>query len=186
MMWRRTLAVFLAFTGAGAGTAAADTLDVNVNNNVVEGRYSAPVGTGQMGLGGFHHDVTKDWLIYAGFLGRGEAKTSAGRSEIGLGGRAYGGPVGPYDILSLALGADFSLYPSNQSVGVGAYLYYAPNVLSTRDAKRFLDAGVRVEFEVIKPTGVLYLGYRQIRATFEDGNKVKVDDRAHLGLRISF
>ncbi len=37
-MWRRTLAVFLAF--AGAGTAAADTIDVNVNNHVVEGRKS--------------------------------------------------------------------------------------------------------------------------------------------------
>jgi len=183
-MWRRTLAVFLVF--AGTGTAAADTLDVNVNNDVVEGRYSAPVGAGQMSVGGLFHDVTDDWLVHAGFLGRGEAKTSAGRSELGLGGRAYGGSVGPYDVLALALGVDFSLYPSNQSVGVGAYLYYAPNVLSTRDVKRFMDAGVRVEFEVIKPTGVLYLGYRQIRATFEDGNKVKLDNHAHLGLRINF
>jgi hypothetical protein len=183
-MWRRTLAVFLAFSITG--TAAADTIDLNVNNDVVEGRYAAPVGTGQMGLGGLHHDVTKDWLIYAGFLGRGEARTSAGRSEIGLGGRAYGGSAGPYDILSLALGVDFSIYPWNQSVGVGAYAYYAPNVLSTRDARRFLDAGARVEFEVIKPTGVLYIGFRQIRATFEDGNRVKLDNHAHVGLRISF
>src|SRR6266545_7159000 len=184
MMWRRTLAVFLVF--AGTGTAAADTIDVNVNNDVVEGRYSAPVGAGQMGLGGLFHDVSNDWLVYAGFLGRGEAKTSAGRSEIGLGGRIYGASVGPYDILSLALGADFLLYPSNQSVGVGAYLYYAPNVLSTGDVNRFLDAGVRVEFEVIKPSGVLYLGYRQIRATFEDGVRAKLDNHLHLGLRISF
>ncbi len=183
-MWRRTLAVFLAL--AGTGTAAADTIDVNVNNDVVEGRYSAPVGAGQMGLGALHRDVTNDWLIHAGFLGRGEARTSAGRSELGLGGRAYGGSVGPYDVLALALGADFSLYPSNQSVGVGAYFYYAPNVLSGRDTRSFMDAGVRVEFEVIKPTGVLYLGYRQIRATFNDDNKVKIDNHAHLGLRINF
>ncbi len=183
-MWRRTLAVFLAF--AGAGTAAADTVDVNVNNHVVEGRYSMPVGTGQVGVGGLHHDVTNDWLIHAGFLGRGEARTSMGRSEIGLGGRAYGGSVGPNNVLALALGADFALYPSNQSVGVGAYLYYAPNVLSSRDTERFMDAGVRVEFEVIKPTGVLYLGYRQIRATFRDGDNVKIDNHAHLGLRINF
>jgi hypothetical protein len=183
-MWRRTLAVFLVF--AGSGTAAADTLDVNVNNDVVEGRYSIPVGTGQMSVGGLHHDVTNDWLIHAGFLGRGEARTSMGRSELGLGGRAYGGSAGPYDVLSLALGADFSLYPSNQSVGLGAYFYYAPNVLSGRDAERFLDAGVRVEFEVIKPTGVLYLGYRQIRATFEDGSTTKIDNHVHLGLRINF
>ena len=49
-----------------------------------------------------------------------------------------------------------------------------------------LESSVRVEFEVIKPTGVLYLGYRQIRATFKDGNKVKLDDHLHLGLRINF
>jgi len=183
-MWRRTLAVFLAL--AGTGTAAADTIDVNVNNHVVEGRYSMPVGNGQVGVGGLHHDVTNDWLLHAGFLGRGEARTSMGRSEIGLGGRAYGGSVGPNSVLALALGADFSLYPSNQSVGVGAYLYYAPNVLSGRDTERFMDAGVRVEFEVIKPTGVLYLGFRQIRATFKDGDKVKIDNHAHLGLRINF
>jgi hypothetical protein len=183
-MWRRTLAVFLAL--AGMGTAAADTVDVNVNNDLVEGRYSMPVGTGQAGFGGLHHDVTNDWLIHAGFLGRGEARTSMGRSELGLGGRAYSGSVGPFDVLALALGADFSLYPSNQSVGVGAYVYYAPNVLSSRDTRRFMDAGVRVEFEVIKPTGVLYIGYRQIRATFEDGNRAKLDNHAHLGLRISF
>lgn len=183
-MWRRTLAVFLAF--AGAGTAAADTIDVNVNNHVVEGRYSMPAGTGQVGVGGLRQDVTNDWLIHAGFLGKGEARTSMGRSEIGLGGRAYGGSVGPNDVLALALGADFSLYPSNQSIGVGAYLYYAPNVLSSRDTERFLDAGVRVEFEVIKPTGVLYVGYRQIRVTFKDDSKIKLDNHLHLGLRISF
>src|SRR5712691_6259809 len=101
-MWRRTLAVFLAL--AGAGTAAADTIDVNVNNHVVEGRYSMPAGTGQVGVGGLHHDVTNDWLLHAGFLGRGEARTSMGRSEIGLGGRAYGGSVGPNSVLALALG----------------------------------------------------------------------------------
>jgi hypothetical protein len=184
MMWRRTLAVSLAL--AGTGTALADTIDVNVNNDVVEARYSMPVGTGQMGIGGLRHSVTNDWLIHAGFLGRGEARTSIGRSEVGLGGRVYGGSIGPHHVVSLALGADFSLYPSNQSVGVGAYLYYAPNVLSSRDVNRFLDAGVRVEFEVIKPTGVLYLGYRQIRATFQDGNRVMVDNHAHLGLRIGF
>src|SRR2546427_12983594 len=105
-MWSRSLAVFLAL--AGAGTAAADTIDVNVNNHVVEGRYSMPAGTGQVGVGGLHHDVTNDWLLHAGFLGRGEARTSMGRSAIGLGGRPYRGSVWPNRRLSRARGGDCS------------------------------------------------------------------------------
>src|SRR2546428_9696438 len=113
-MWRRTLAVVLVF--AGAGTAAADTIDVNVNNHVVEGRYGMPAGTGQVGVGGLHHDVTNDWLVHAGFLGKGEARTSMGRSEIGLGGRAYGGPVGANNGPGLALGAASPAFPLAHAV----------------------------------------------------------------------
>jgi hypothetical protein len=186
MTWRNTLIVSLLICVSGAARAAG-TLDINVNNIVAEASWSSPVGNGQLSFGGLYNDLSHNWLLHAGFLGRGEGSTSMGRTTAGIGGRAYGGPVGDKnDALLLALGGEFTLFPSNGNIGFGGYAYYAPNVLSLRDVNRFWDAGVRVEFEVIKRTGYAYIGYRYMSARLDTGGDVGIDHSGMVGLRIGF
>jgi len=184
-MWRNSLVVVLFFCASGAARAAG-ILDLNINNDVAELKWGTSVGTGQLSFGGIYHDLSHDWLAYAGFLGRGEGGTSVGRTEAGIGGRVYGGPLGANDLLAVALGGEFTVYPSNGNIGVGGYGYYAPNVLSMRRVTRFWDAGLRVEFEVIKRTGYVYLGYRQIRGNLDVGTDVDFDRSGQIGMRIAF
>lgn len=186
MTWRTIIFVSLLLGAAGAARAAG-TLDINVNNNVAEAQWAMPTGNGQLSFGGLYNDLSHNWLLHAGFLGRGEGSTSAGRTTAGIGGRAYAGPVGDKnDLLLLALGGEFTLFPSNGNIGVGGYAYYAPNVLSFRDVTRFWDTGVRVEFEVIKRTGYAYIGYRYMSARLDTGPDVGIDHSGMVGLRISF
>jgi len=186
MTWRTPIVALL--FGACASTAAiAGSLDLNLNNDVVEASYLSDPTTFQYRFGALHDDRTKDWLGHAGFVALGEQENQAMRSTIGFGGRVYSGSTGPFNILSVPLGGQFSVYPAGfGSIGFSGYAFYAPNVLSGLDTERFFDVGVRVEFEIIKPTTVIYLGYRKIEAKFKNLGTSTIEEGGHIGLRISF
>jgi hypothetical protein len=173
--------------GAGASAAAvAGTVDLNLNNDVIEGSYATDPTTYQVRLGALRDATTHDWLAHAGFIVVGEHVNPSVRSHIGVGGRVYAGSSGPSDVVAIPLGGEFDFYPGDSAVGVGGYAFYAPNVLSGLDAQNFLDAGARVEVEVIKPTAVVYVGYRRVQAKFKDIGTVKIDSGVNVGLRLRF
>src|SRR6266568_3112873 len=129
MTWRTPIVALL--FGACASTAAiAGSLDLNLNNDVVEASYLSDPTTFQYRFGALHDDRAKDWLGHAGFVALGEQENQAMRSTIGSGGR--------------------------------------------------------VEFEIIKPTTVIYLGYRKIEAKFKSLGTSTIEEGGHIGLRISF
>lgn len=186
MTWRKLILALL--LAAGANTAAvAASLDLNLNNDVVEGSYNSDPTTYQYRFGALYDDRHSDWLGHAGFVALGEHSSPQFRSNIGIGGRVYGGSPGPFHLLAVPLGGQFIFYPGNSPVGFGGYVYYAPNVLTGLDATRFYDLGARVEFEVIKPTVLLYIGYRKVEARFKSGGGTStIDEGGHVGLQVRF
>jgi hypothetical protein len=185
MTLRHRMAALL--LGACASTGAiAGTVDVNINSNVIEGSYNSDPTTYQYRFGALRNADTHDWLAHGGFIVLGEHVNPSVRSHIGVGARVYGGSSGPNDIFAVPLGGQFTWYPGDSAIGVGGYAYYAPNVLTGLDAKEFYDAGVRIEAEVIKPTAVVYVGYRRVQAKFTDDSTTKIDSGVNIGLRLSF
>ncbi len=82
--------------------------------------------------------------------------------------------------------ASSATFPNNGPIGFGGYLYYAPNVVTAMDGERFWEAGARVEFEMVKKTANIYLGYRKMRADLDNGQDVTVDSGFHAGVKITF
>ena len=72
------------------------------------------------------------------------------------------------------------------AVGVGAYGYYAPDIVTGVDAKRLWEAGARVELEVVRGTGYVYLGYRRMELRLDNDTDVTLDKGGHVGVRIAF
>jgi hypothetical protein len=166
--------------------ASADALDINLNSDAVEIRYATNFRAAEFSVGGIVNDKYDAWLAHAGLLAIGERSTKDSRSEAGLGGRIYGASSGDFELLALALGGQFRWFPGNGPFGLGAYGYYAPDIVTGVDGTRFWEAGARAEFEVVKGTASLYVGYRRARAEFKNDIEGDLDKSGHVGVRISF
>lgn len=176
----------LALLAGFSAAAAADSLDINVGSDSVEAGYTTYFRTAELGFGFLYNDDHNDWAASAGLIALGIRESPKSRSYAGLGGKLYLASVRDDEVLALGLGGLFRWFPGNGPVGLGVQLFYAPDVLTGLDGKRFWDASGRVEFEVVKDTASLYLGYRRVRAHMESGARINLDKGAHVGIRIAF
>ncbi|WP_369983734.1 YfaZ family outer membrane protein [Thalassolituus sp.] len=106
---------------------------------------------------------------------------------IGVGANAYGIITDDYDGAAIGVGG-FARYnfPFNRNFGVSGHAYYAPPVISFSDVSNFVDADVRVHFNIL-PTAHLYTGFRMTSVSFEDrSGRYKIGDGLHLGLKLNF
>jgi len=70
---------------------------------------------------------------------------------------------------------------------LNASVYYAPSVLSMRDADNFLEYRVSYDFEIIK-NGRITLGYRNLETNYKshDRGNFTYNDSFYAGFKISF
>lgn len=175
-----------ALVAALSGAAAADTVDINLNSHAVQATYAANWRTAEFDVGWLSNDDKDSWVANVGLLAVGQKQLQNFRSEIGVGGKLYLVSIGDADIRALGLGGQVRAFPNNGPIGIGAYLFYAPDVVTSGDGKSFWEGGVSLEAEVVKNTASVYVGYRKVRAEIENGPHVTVDSGGHAGLRISF
>ncbi|HYA39328.1 MAG TPA: YfaZ family outer membrane protein [Candidatus Methylomirabilis sp.] len=180
----RMLLAAVAFCTSGA--VCADSLDINLNNDTVQGDYATKWRTAEFSIGGLYNNDRNDWFADAGLLAYGEKDTPQARYEAGLGGRIYAASVSNNDILALGLGGQFRFFPGNGPIAIGGYFYYAPDVVTFMDGKKFWEGGLRVEYEIIKKTASIYLGTRKVRADLDDGSHETVDSGGNVGVKIVF
>lgn len=181
------LRIFLAALAASFSIPVlADSLDINLNNDTVQATYATSWRKAEFNAGFLSNTDQDDWAASIGLLASGEKQTGETRTEAGLGGKVYVASVSNKDVLALGLGGQFSVHPNNGPIGFGGYLYYAPDIITFMDGKKFWEWGARVEFEVVKKTANVYIGYRKMRADLDNNAHVTVDSGGHAGVRISF
>jgi len=172
-----------------AGASAA-SLDISINSDVARlgGAFNL---NKDLQLDGFvlHHqdrgDVGAIGLHQVGFASSGRQPV-----EAGLGGKwvftdaetRFGGGSGS----SLALGA-FGRWkiPDVNRLGIGGEVYLAPSVLSFSDQEGYREGSLYVSYDLLK-TAWVYIGYRYIKAKYEDRRDVEFDDEFNLGFRLNF
>lgn len=176
-----------------AGAASADAIDINLNSDSVEARYATNFRSAEFTVGGVVNDKYDSWLAYTGLVATGERTSGTLRTEAGLGGRIYGASIGDpnnisgnFDLLALGLGGQFRWFPGNGPFAIGAYGYYAPDIVTGLDGTQFWEAGARLEYEVVKGTASVYVGYRKARAEFKDNIDADLDKSGMIGVRIGF
>ena len=180
------LRIFSALLAAGfSGAALADSIDINLNNDSIQAAYASIWRAADFSLGLVSNRETHDWVASAGLLAFG-TRQAATRTEVAVGGKVYLVSVGNSDLRALGLGGAVRVFPRNGPIAIGGYAFYAPDIVTGGDGKSFWETGVHVDFEVMKNTADIYVGYRKIRAELNDGSHVTVDSGGHVGVRISF
>ena len=173
-------------------SAAAASVDVNLSNDTIEGKFYANAGAADWTFGGLYNRDTKDRALNVGLLATGDSTFGNSRIEGGLGGKLYSVTIhkrdavpNGADVLALALGGQLRWFPGNGSFALGTYVFYAPHVVTLLDGQQFFDVGVRAEVEVIRNSFV-YVGYRQVQAELDNNVKLNVDKGGFIGLQIKF
>ncbi|MEK7206919.1 MAG: hypothetical protein AAB134_03455 [Pseudomonadota bacterium] len=175
---------------ATSGTALADSIDISLSNDSAQAIYATDWRTAEFNMGVLYNNDKNngqnDWVASAGLLAQGEQQSGGSRIEAGLGGKTYLASIGNQDLLALGLGGQLRVFPNNGIFGIGGYVFYAPDIVTVMDGKKFWETGVRAEMEIIKKTASLYLGYRKVRADLDNGTHVVIDKGAHAGVKILF
>ncbi len=175
---------------AFSSAALADTVDFNVRDSSVQIQYSGSMGTSTLGKSQAHIGflyVDKDNMLGdLGFLVKDEVSASVPGLTAGVGLKALAATVKNQDAVAVAMGGVVRYSPPDLTrLGILGQVYVSPNIVTFGDADRFLETGVRVEYEVI-PQAVAYLGYRKVRFGLENGPDATLDEGLHLGVRMSF
>jgi hypothetical protein len=181
---RLRLIVF-ALLAAASFSAVAGSVDLNLSSHSIEAKFYANAGAADWTFGGLYNRDTRDRALNVGLLATGDSAIGGSRFEGGLGGKVYSVTVGNADVLALALGGQVRWFPGNGSYALGAYVFYAPHVVTLLDGQRFFDVGVRAEVELIR-NSFLYVGYRQVQAELDNQVKLNVDKGAFVGMQIKF
>ncbi len=186
------LALAGALTGFAA-PAAADAIDINLNDDAALLRYLAydgragNFGKREMDVGLLYTtERDKDYIAMFGAQLIAEAGAGIPELEAGLGLKVFGIRYDSDSIFSLAIGGQlkYSLPPYRRFV-VGVEGYYAPNVVTSSPADNFSFLSAYAGYEVV-PEALLYLGYRDVRADLRRVGDTTIDDGVHLGVRFGF
>src|SRR5690606_2834113 len=167
--------------------ASAEQLDFNLSGDAFLLRFTnnATRGGAQVDYGLLHQEDD----VYIGSLGLhlvDNAGTESSPFQVGLGGRlmfidtdaASGGVI--------AIGAwGRYTFPAANRLAIAGNIHVAPSVKSFGDIEKYLEYGVRAEYEVLRNAS-LYLGYRDIEADFDVADDVELDDGLHVGMRFTF
>lgn len=183
------IATALAALPAGA-LAQGSGLDLNLSNNAIRAAFDTEITLSGLdfsveGL----HNTDGGTLASAGLGLRANANPNSSPVTALIGVKAlwvdpnYSGVSSGY-ALALGGGVDFTL-PSYNRVMFGGYLYWAPNITSFGNAKRFLEEEARAGYRVL-PNGTVYVGYRHVTATFTNTDDLVIDNGFNIGFALRF
>lgn len=178
--------VLAAVAVSASSTVLADSLDINLSNDTVQATYATNWRTADLSTGLLYNNDQDNWVASVGLLASGERQTGQTRIEAGLGGKIYAASVSHDDVVALGLGGQFRVFPNNGPIGFSGYAYYAPEIVTFSDGKKLWEFGARVEFEVVKKSANVYLGYREVRVDLNNDPNVTVDSGFNAGVKISF
>ncbi len=185
----RFFAVFvLVVLSQGAFEARAAEIDINVSNEAA--RLGGSWGlTGQLQAdAGWLYNEDRGNVGHVGIQLFGLATGGQPPIEAGLGGRIvyFDSDVRNRSGSAVPLGGTvrFNL-PEADRFQIGAYAWYAPDVLSFGSSSGYRELGAYAGYEVLRDAS-LYIGLRQINANFKNAPDINIDSGFHIGMRINF
>lgn len=183
----RGLFISLMFIGT---SAAATSLDVNLSPHAVRAGLAEQLTNSGLEIGGhWLHDIDDGDVLDATLLLIDAPEPGRGALELGVGGKLLlieqDGPDA--EGAALALGGKVRYtWPTFNRLGIGAHIYYAPNVSSVGDVKRYFEGALRLEYLILRNANV-YLGVRTVRIGDDRRDETRTFDAGPiLGVRLDF
>ena len=185
------ISVLCAVLLSAIGSAHADSLELNLNNDAVRLTFSWDARDDKLTFdaGWLHHQDTGN-VAHAGLHLVDFAASGPSAPEVGIGGRLFyiDADTGPSSAQggALGLGGFFRYsFPQANRFGIRGHLYFAPDVVAFGDTERYMEAALGVSYNVLRDADV-YIGYRYVKAEFSDTPDLTLDTGLHVGLRLSF
>lgn len=189
MLLRQVLTLSLLCFSA---TAFADSVDINLRDSSAQLQYNASMGRDTLGRSELHAGIlyTNDNNTMAdlGLLVQDEVGENAPGVTVGVGLKGLIANTKNDNARALALGGMVRFAPFEDSrFGIGGSLYLSPNITTFGDADRYIETGLKLDYEVI-PQAVVYVSYRKIKIKLNrsPSQDVILDDGANVGFKISF
>lgn len=160
--------VCVAYTGA----TQASSLDLNLSDDAVFARFATPINnTGlEADVSFLHHeeDGEPDRNIAAvGFHLVADAAQGVTPFQVGIGAKLFFLDATVVEGGALGVGGHVRYtFPSYNRFAIAGNLYYAPDITSFGDTTKYLQFGIRAEYEILRQANV-YLGYRRATAEFD-------------------
>jgi hypothetical protein len=186
--------MILAFvTSFICGGVSAQSVDLNLSNDTVEGVFSGAVGG--TGMGKSRYDISvlfseegddENWMAGGGFTVSGDAGSDAPGLELGVGIKAYIMEVAKYDVSAIPLGGYVRYAPPVMNrFYVLASLFWAPEIVTFYDGEEFKYGQLKFGYELL-PTADFYLGYRNIDADIKNRRDEEVAEGWMAGVKLTF
>lgn len=180
---------FLALFSISA-PAFADAVDVNFRDNSAQIQYIASMGRDTLGKADMHAGVLfvdkRNLLFDLGITVKDEVGSNAPGVTVGVGIKGTTGKAQNYDAAALAIGGIVRYAPfSDSRFGISGQFYLSPNILTFGEADRYVETSVKLDYEII-PQASAYLGYRRVNFGLENRPDVRLEEGAHVGVKIMF
>ena len=184
---RISLAAMASIAAITSAAMAGGSLDISLADTTARVGWDATrMDTGMhLNLAALHESDQGD--VISGGVHVVDVRNPNSDLYIGVGANAYGIFTDDNDGAAIGVGG-FARYnfPFNRNFGVSGHAYYAPPVVSFSDVNNFVDADVRLVFNIL-PTAHLYTGFRMTSVSFDDqSGRHKIGDGLHLGLKLNF
>jgi len=178
----------LAFSSA----TFADAVDFNLRDSSAQFQYKAAMGGSNLGKAEFDMGViynqNSNLLGEAGILVKDDVGGNAPGVSVGVGLKALTARIATVNTnaSALAMGGFVRFSPpAERRLGFVGQLYFSPNIITFGGANRYIETGVRVEYEVI-PQALVYLGYRDVSFSLNNRGDTTFDSGMNIGVRMSF
>ncbi len=178
--------------GCSAG-AQAMGLDIALSKETAQFEFN--FDSSAVGFGGAQFDAGLFFNSdddYMGSFGLKAVGKPAGNIPLsfGVGARAYAAFIDTPDrrVDAIGIGGEIRYHiPANMPMSIGLEAYYAPDITTFSDGKRWTDAKIDYTLEVT-PGTAFFVGARLLETRFEQSGEgtYKLDDNAHIGIRLLF
>lgn len=170
---------------------SAQTVDVNLSDDVVEAHLKNPLNMGGSANRGHYQfgflykdDKRNATMGDMGFEVTGPVAPNAPGLSVGAGINAYLASVADYDVGAITLGLmgryDFAAF---ERVSFTARVNFAPDITTFNDGEDFLYSSARLGYEILSNVEI-YLGYRDINVSLDNGRDLGVDQSWIVGLEM--
>jgi len=181
----------LALLTAASGAAAQD-LEIAINDDMVEGVYSRQAygeGKRRDHFGGGVIVNNDSDLVGSGFYRiNNDLQGQLNPITVGLGGKAYAASLDHSDetvgALALSGNARVSL-PTDIPLSVAGQAHLAPEILTAGESDGLTEVQLRLESQVLDGVDAFF-GYRYLEFDMENAQDEEVDDGLQLGVRFYF
>jgi hypothetical protein len=169
--------------------ANADLIDLSLNSDALRLQYAHEFNSNAMNVeGGWLYNSDTGDVLHAGFFVAGEASSGANPVTAGIGARLVytNGELTNQNGFALPIGGFVRYSPRKADrFAIDGQIYFAPDVLSLGDAKKYEEYTIRFNYNVIRSADV-YIGARYVSGAYENALDARYDTGMNIGANVRF